>query len=185
MNSKSFLKRFRKDIKDKREYQKALLFLFLFIFCFSIFYLILSISQISNYISYFYGLLSSICLTVFFGINNQFVFDAVSKTSSIVVSTISEPITIGFLCSGVLEFCLLASAMIASVGISIKKRLMGVLISIPVIVIFNVFRITVTSYIIVAGNLSFANLVHGFLFRIFLIAMVIGTYFVWFKEVYK
>jgi hypothetical protein len=29
--------------------------------------------------------------------------------------------------------------------------------------------------------LSFANFVHGFLFRLFLIIIVIGTYYVWFR----
>ena len=180
MKSTSFFKKFKKDIKDKKEYRKALFFLFLFILFFSLFYLFLGKTPIADYINYFFGFLTSAVLS-FLGISNSFIFDSTAKISIILVSKLSEPITLGFLCTGILEFCLLASAIAASAGIAIKKRVYGVLLAIPVIIVFNITRIVLTSLIIINGNLSFANFVHGFLFRIFLIIIVIGTYYFWFK----
>ena len=180
MKSNSFIKRFKKDIKDKKEHKKALFFLFLFILVFSISYLLFAKSPLSGYINYFFGFSSSVLLSVL-GASNSFVFDSVTKTSTILVSNLTEPIVISFLCSGTLEFCLLISAILSSVGISLKKRIVGAFLAIPIIIVFNLTRIVVTSLIIINGNLSFANFVHGFLFRLFLIIIVIGTYYVWFR----
>jgi exosortase/archaeosortase family protein len=181
MKSKTFVKRFKKDIKDEREYKKALFFLFLFILFFSVSYLIFGKTLIAGYINYFYGFLSSAILSVF-GIANTFVFDSVNQISKILVSGLAEPITITFLCSGILEFCLLISAILASVGISVRKRVVGALLAVPIVIVFNIIRIVFTSIIIVNGNLSFANFVHGFLFRVFLVIIVIGTYYFWFTK---
>jgi exosortase/archaeosortase family protein len=180
MKSNSFVKRFKKDLKDKKEHKKALFFLFLFILIFSLSYLLFAKSPIVNYINYFFGFSSSALLSLF-GVSNSFVFDSVTKTSTIFVSKLAEPITLSFLCTGTLEFCLLVSAILSSVGISLKKRIIGALLSAPIIIFFNLTRIVITSLIIINGNLSFANFVHGFLFRLFLIIIVIGTYYVWFR----
>lgn len=180
MKSTQFFKRFKKDIKDKKEYKKALFFLFLFILFFSLFYLVFGKTPIANYINCFYGLVSSFILSIL-GISNSFVFDTATKSSTIFVSKLTEPITLGFLCTGILEFCLLASAIAASAGIVVKKRVFGVLLAIPIIFVFNTTRIVLTSLIILGGNLSFANFVHGLLFRLFLIIVIIGTYYFWFK----
>jgi exosortase/archaeosortase family protein len=180
MKSNSFFKKFKKDLKNKKEHKKALFFLFLFILVFSLSYLLFAKSPVSGYINYFFGFFSSVLLSVF-GASNSFVFDSLTKTSSILVSNLKEPIVISFLCSGILEFSLLISAILSSVGISLKKRIFGALLAIPVIIFFNLTRIVVTSLIIINDNLSFANFVHGFLFRLFLIIIVIGTYYVWFR----
>lgn len=177
----NFFKQLKKDLKNKREYKKALLFLFVFIFVFSVSYLIFAKSLLTGYINYFFGFFSSALLSVF-GKANTFVFDSVTKTSTILVSTLKEPIILSFLCSGILEFCLLISAILSSIGISLKKRIVGALLSIPIIIAFNLTRIVVTSLIIINGNLSFSSFVHGFLFRLFLIFIVIGTYYVWFTK---
>ena len=63
MKSNSFVKRFKKDLKNKNEHKKALLFLFLFIFVFSLSYLLFAKSPISGYINYFFGYLM-ICNSV-------------------------------------------------------------------------------------------------------------------------
>jgi exosortase/archaeosortase family protein len=136
---------------------------------------------LAGYINYFYGFLSSAILSVL-GIANTFVFDSATHTSKILVSSLTEPIIISFLCSGILEFCLLISAILSSVGISVRKRVLGALLAVPIVIIFNIIRIVFTSVIIVNGNLSFANFVHGFLFRVFLILIVIGTYYFWFTK---
>ena len=180
MKSNSFVKRFKKDLKNKNEHKKALLFLFLFIFVFSLSYLLFAKSPISGYINYFFGFSSSVVLSVF-GVSNNFVFDSLTKTSTIVVSNLKEPIVISFLCSGILEFCLLISAILSSVGVSLNKRIVGALLCNSNHIFFNLTRIVVTSLIIINSNLSFANFVHGFLFRLFLIIIVIGTYYVWFR----
>jgi len=176
----SFFKQLKKDIKNKNEHKKALFFLFLFIIFFSIFYFILSKTIIYNYINFFYGFVSNVILNIF-GISTSFVFDKASTTSIIFVAKLTEPLIINFLCAGIIEFCLLASAILASKGISLKKRATGFFLSIPLVIFFNLFRIIVTSLFIIYSNLFWATLVHGFLFRIFLIIVVIGFYYFWFR----
>jgi exosortase/archaeosortase family protein len=54
-----------------------------------------------------------------------------------------------------------------------------------VVVFFNIFRIVLTILLIVTSSLAIAEFMHGFLFRIFLIIIVIGFYYFWFKYSYK
>jgi len=184
MKKNSLLKNLKKDLKDKREYKKALYFLFLFIVFFICFYLVLS-EILYVYINYFFGYLSSWILENLFRVSNIFIFDSINKFSLIVIPKIKDPIIISFLCTGILEFCLLSSAIFASKGIDLFKRFYGFLIAIPLVIFFNLFRITLTTYIITIANLGLAEFMHGFLFRIFLVIIVVGFYYFWFKNSYK
>jgi len=182
--AKTFFKQLKKDLKNKEEHKKAFYFLFLFIAFFTFFYLIFS-TLFYTYIIYFYGYVSSVILKLIFNIPNSFIFDNINYLSLITVSNIKEPIIISFLCSGIIEFCLLASAILASKGIDLKKRIIGFLFTIPVVVFFNIFRIVLTILLIVTSSLAIAEFMHGFLFRIFLVIVVIGFYYFWFKYSYK
>ena len=182
--AKTFFKQLKKDLKNKEEHKKAFYFLFLFIAFFTFFYLIFS-TLFYTYIIYFYGYVSSVILKLIFNIPNSFIFDNINYLSLITVSNIKEPIIISFLCSGIIEFCLLASAILASKGIDLNKRIIGFLFTIPVVVFFNIFRIVLTILLIVTSSLAIAEFMHGFLFRIFLVIVVIGFYYFWFKYSYK
>jgi exosortase/archaeosortase family protein len=80
---------------------------------------------------------------------------------------------------------LLSSAILASRGIAIKKRLFGFLLSIPTVFLFNIIRIVTTIFFIVYLSIPIAEFLHSFLFRIFLIILVIGFYYLWFKINFK
>lgn len=184
MNKKPLFKQLKKDLKNKEEHKKAFFFLFLFLVFFLLFYIVLSFI-FYKYINYFYGFFSGVILELIFKIPNKFIFDSINNFSLLVIPQISEPIIISFLCSGIVEFCLLASAILASKGIEIRKRITGFLLAIPVVVFFNLFRITLTTVIIVHSSLAVAEFMHGFLFRIFLVIVVLGFYYFWFKYSYK
>jgi exosortase/archaeosortase family protein len=87
------------------------------------------------------------------------------------------------MCTGILEFSLLVSAILSTYNISIKQRLKGFLYSLGVVILFNLFRIVITIFIIVNLNLKIANFFHGFLFRIFLVIIVLGTYYFWLRYI--
>jgi len=106
-------------------------------------------------------------------------FDTLNKVSILTVANINYPVVIEFLCTGILEYSLLSAAILASFDVSWKKRIIGVLLSTVVVFIFNLFRITLTIFIIDKLNLSVANFFHGFLFRLFMIIIVVGVYWYW------
>ncbi len=180
MKKEPFSKQLKKDLKSKSEHKKALFFLFLFICFFVVFYLLCTIFY--SHINYFFGYFSSFLLKAIFGVSNTFVFDSYITISQIYIPLLSQPIEIGFLCCGIIEFCLLSSAILASKGISIKKRVAGFLLSIPLIILFNLFRITITIIIVLHSSQGFAEFIHGFLFRVFLVILVVGFYYLWFKH---
>ncbi|MCK9292801.1 MAG: exosortase/archaeosortase family protein [archaeon] len=171
-----FLKNLKSDLKNKKKVRSSYNFLLFFLISFSLVYLFLNIPIIYNYINYFFGSLSNFILNSVFGIDSKFYF--LINNSIIEVSSLSYPIIITNLCTGILEFSILVSAIIATIGVSIKKKLTWVFFSTLIVIVFNIIRISLTSFIIVRFNLSFANFVHGFLFRLFLIIIVLGTY--WF-----
>jgi len=176
-----FLKNLKSDLKNKKKVKSSYHFLLFFLISFSLIYLFLNIPIIYNSINYFFGYLSNFILNFIFGIDSKFIF--LLNNSIIEISSLSYPIIITKLCTGILEFSILVSAIIATIGVSANKKIKWVFFSALIVVVFNTIRISLTSLIIVKLNLSFANFVHGFLFRLFLIIIVLGTY--WFFLNYK
>jgi exosortase/archaeosortase family protein len=86
------------------------------------------------------------------------------------------------LCTGILEFSLIISAIVSTIGFSLRKKIKWVLFSSFLVIIFNLLRITFTIFIIDYFNLEIANFFHGFLFRLFLVFIVIGTYYFFLKS---
>jgi len=158
------------------------IFLSLFLLFFIFIYVILGYSFLYNYINYFFGITSNFIINHVFGIITTFSYSIVDGASVITISSLDYPIFINFLCTGILEFALLASAILASTSVSWKKRVIGVSLSIPLVIIFNIIRISFTVYLITALNLSWANFFHGFLFRLFLVIIVIGFYWLWLRK---
>jgi len=179
MKKKSFIKQFKKDLKNKKKLKDSFYFLFLFLFFFIIIFIILSKTILYTFINFIYGLLSSFLLTHIYHLSSSFLFDSLNKLSVLTIANINYPVVIEFLCTGILEFSLLSAAILASFDSSWKKRIIGVLISAVVVFIFNIFRITITIFIIDKLNLSVANFFHGFLFRLFMVIIVVGVYWYW------
>lgn len=178
-----FKKTLKNDFKNKKKRKASLYFLFLFLFFFIIFFLLFSKTFIYQFINYFYGFSSFFIVKNIFIINSSFVFDSINNISTILISTLNYPVFITFLCTGVLELSLIFAAIVSSFNFSIKKRLKGLLLALLVVIVFNIFRISITILIITKFNLALANFMHGFLFRLFLVIIVIGTYYFWTKKI--
>jgi len=168
-----------------RKFQKlrtGFIFLLLFFLFFIFIYVLLGYSFLYNYINYFFGIASNFIINHLFGIITTFSYDVINNLSVITISSIDYPIYIGFLCTGVLEFALLASAILASSNVSWKKRGIGAALAVLVVIVFNLIRISFTVYLITVLNLPWATFFHSFLFRLFLVIIVLGFYWFWLRR---
>jgi len=102
---------------------------------------------------------------------NAYSFDIVPSGQTIFIS---------WLCSGVLEIIILVSAILASFGISWKKKIIGVFAAIIIGYVFNLIRIWATLNIILTQNAQVFEIAHDTLFRIVLFAYIIVVYVLWF-----
>lgn len=85
------------------------------------------------------------------------------------------------LCAGLLEMILLTSAIIATRGASVRKKIKGIGFGIVVLYVFNVLRIVFTVQQIVHTPISFAELTHDVLFRLILVVGFAAVYAYWLK----
>jgi len=93
----------------------------------------------------------------------------------------THKIEIGYLCTGLLESTVIISAIIASLGISIKKRIMGIIFGLTFVNIFNLVRIVVTAEAVVnAREIQVISFIHNILFRALLFVGIGCYYAVWF-----
>jgi exosortase/archaeosortase family protein len=181
----TFLKQIKKDIKNKRKLKESFYFLFFFIVSFFSIYLLLSKTLIYNFINYFYGSLSSALLNIIYSIPSSFYYNLTEQITYLVIPSIEYPVAIVFLCTGILEFSLIISAIVSTIGVKLRQKIKWVLIASIVVILFNFLRITFTIFIIDSLNLKVADFFHGFLFRLFLIIIVIGTYYLFLKNSFK
>ncbi len=182
---KNYFRNLKKDFKNKKKVKDSFYFLSYFIISFLIVYLILSKTLIYYFINYFYGSFSSSLLNIFYNIPSTFYYDFIEKATFIIVPTIDYPIAIVFLCTGILEFSLIFSAIVANIGVSVRQKIKWVLISSLVVILFNLLRITFTIFLVDSLSLQVADFFHGFLFRLFLILIVIGTYYLFLRNSFK
>jgi exosortase/archaeosortase family protein len=91
-----------------------------------------------------------------------------------------KQIIISWLCTGVLEIIVLIAAMLASFGISLRKKLYGIIIAVILGVIFNIIRLVVTANLILSQSVGTVELAHDMLFRIVLFFYILGVYVIWF-----
>lgn len=99
----------------------------------------------------------------------------------LIVLSQGTKIEISALCTGLMELIVIISAILASHGISWKKRAIGVLSAIIIAPIFNLLRIIITILLILNSNsIELIDLTHGILFRITLFLIIMGIYTIWF-----
>ena len=91
-----------------------------------------------------------------------------------------KQILISWLCTGVLEIIVLASAMIASIGVCWKKKIIGIIFAISLGAIFNLIRIIVTINFILTQDMMIVELAHDIIFRIILFSYIVALYIIWF-----
>lgn len=134
-----------------------------------------------SWFEYFFAALSFFVLGLL-GFSGEIVF---GEPVLLRLSALSQPIAISYLCTGLLEAVIVASAVAASFGIETKKRIFGIIAGILALVLFNSGRIIASILIIIFLGASAAEFSHDILFRVFLFAAVAGYYFVWFKWAVK
>lgn len=88
-------------------------------------------------------------------------------------------IEISALCSGLLEMILLASAILATPTATPRKKILGIIIGVAILYMFNLFRIAVTLLQLEHASFSFAELTHDVLFRLILIVGFAALYGAW------
>ena len=84
------------------------------------------------------------------------------------------------LCSGSLELLIMAAIIFATWDAPLKKRVYGFLMGTAFILLVNPVRIAVTLLFAVYGGWSFADLVHGILFKLALLIVIAGFYYIWY-----
>ncbi len=165
--------------------RKGFIFLGLFLLYFLFIYIILNLSFLYNYINYFFGITSNFIVNHIFLIPSSLSFNVFSSTSVITITSLNYPIYINSLCTGILELSLLVSAILATTFISWKKRLTWVFVSLGVVIVFNIIRISFTTFLITKLNLETASFFHGFLFRFFMVLIIIGVYYLFLRNANK
>lgn len=93
----------------------------------------------------------------------------------------NQLIVISWLCTGILEIIILVSAILASFGIALKKKLIGVLFAIISGFIFNFIRIWITLNIIMMQEAQVFEIAHDVLFRLTLLIYIVIVYVIWFS----
>jgi len=91
-----------------------------------------------------------------------------------------KTIIISWLCAGVLEMIILASAILASFGVSWRKKFIGVAVAIPLGYFFNLARVWITTNIILTQEVAVVELAHDLLFKIMLFVYITIVYVIWF-----
>jgi exosortase/archaeosortase family protein len=90
-------------------------------------------------------------------------------------------ILISGLCTGLLEMIILSSAILATLEIDTRKRLVGVAVGVIAIGLFNWFRIVATTLIALSQPIEVVELSHEVLFRVFLFLVIAGFYWTWLR----
>ncbi len=106
----------------------------------------------------------------------------VSFEETALVSLEAGPvIQISELCTGMMELFIVVGAIIASIGISWRRRLVGAGIAGIATILFNHARIVFTSLLILGTeDMAVISFTHNVLFRLFLFVAVAGLYIAWF-----
>ena len=90
-------------------------------------------------------------------------------------------IQISYLCTGLMEIFIVIGAVLASLGIEMRKRIIGVIAGVVFAFVFNIFRIVATIFIALGNPESLVlELAHDVLFRITLFVVIAGFYIAWF-----
>jgi len=92
-----------------------------------------------------------------------------------------KSIEISELCTGRMELLIIVSAIIASLGIDWRKRLLGAAIAAVAAIAFNFARIFVAAILILgSSDIGLIEFTHNILFRIFLFSTIAVLYIAWF-----
>ncbi len=82
-------------------------------------------------------------------------------------------------CTGWKSMLFLAALIFAVPGVLVKKRLLGLLVVVPVIYIGNLLRILAVVFIWKAYGYEFANIIHDYFWQLGLISLVLIVWVSW------
>ncbi|MFQ5647813.1 MAG: exosortase/archaeosortase family protein [Candidatus Aenigmatarchaeota archaeon] len=84
-------------------------------------------------------------------------------------------------CTGWKSMLLLFALIFATLGISLRKRVLGLLVGIPLVWLGNLARILGTIYVQAGFGTGTALLVHDWLWQLGLVALVLAIWLAWLK----
>ena len=99
---------------------------------------------------------------------------------TIINENVRQQVNIIWLCTGILEIIILISAMLASFGVSWKKKVCGAIGAIIVGYVFNLLRVWTTLNIIMTQKIEVIEFSHDLLFRLILFLYIMVFYVAWF-----
>ena len=85
-------------------------------------------------------------------------------------------------CTGWKSMVFLFALLFATLGVSLRKRLLGLLVGIPVIWLGNLGRVLGTVFVQASWGTETALLVHDWLWQLGLIALVLLVWIAWLKS---
>ena len=158
-----------------REAKLSAIFLIYFIISFALFNLVFLLLNLDYYTGFYIaGIMKAL-------LGGEVKTATVENKELAALQIGPSEIVFSSLCTGLLELSVLVSAIIASRGIKIKKRIIGVAFATLTVFVFNIMRIYITISFILSQNLNEAEILHNILFKSFLFVVIVGFYFLWFK----
>ncbi|MFH1587123.1 MAG: exosortase/archaeosortase family protein [Candidatus Diapherotrites archaeon] len=161
---------------DRKEISRSGKFLIGLVAFFVLLNLLFSLIPL-EWVEFVFAFLTSLIFSVF-GAQNELVY---GEPVIILLHNFPLPISISYLCTGLLELSIIVAAVAASFGIKIEKRIAGIIAATATIFAFNLTRIVLSIGIILLFGLEIGELSHEVLFRIFLFLVIAGFYFIWFN----
>ena len=101
------------------------------------------------------------------------------------IAGLENVIAFTYLCTGLLEWMIITSAILASTEAKTEKRLKGVLFATIGVFAFNLFRINASILAVLFIGLEAASFSHDIFFRVFLFLSIAGFYYAWLKYAQK
>jgi len=169
-------KEFPQKLLDREEISKSGKFLLGLAIIFLALNLLFSLIPL-EWVEFVFAFLTSLILSIF-GVQNELVY---GEPVLLLLHNFPIPISISYLCTGLLELSIVIAAVAASFGIDQQKRFIGIIAGIATIFAFNLARIVLSIGIILLFGLEIGELSHELLFRIFLFLVIAGFYWVWFN----
>ena len=147
-----------------------------------------------RFVAFFMLLYLAISSLFYFAVPEQAIQFFIAETTAFVfggqVALLENPVVtlssgtmieISSLCTGFTELFIIVAAILASIGISARKRLAGAAVAAVAVFALNIVRIFATIALILGtGDLAVIELAHDVFFRIFLFISIAAIYIAWF-----
>ena len=175
------LKDLKRIFSDKKkldaELRKAALFFLYFIAVFTLLISIVLYVLPLRAFEFFIAQQTGLFLSSFQGIAST----VLMQENAVLVLEGKQKIVFSFLCTGLFETALIVSLILGSFGIKWRKRIIGAVLAVIAVQLFNFLRIIITINSIISQSIETAELVHDVFFRISLLFALALIYYIWFS----